>query len=245
MSGHSKWANIQHRKNTQDAKKGKIFTKIIRAITVASRLSKGDLSNHRLRLAIDKALLTNMSRETIERAIKRGIGSIADVKYESIRYEGYGPCGIAVMVETITDNRNRTIAEIRHIFSKCGGHLSIPGSVAFKFIERGVLHYPVGCQEEYIISNAIEFGVEDIQSYPDGSVDVFTIPTALIKIRDAMECLGLIPQESKIVQLPISTINLTSEDTEKMVKMLEMLENLDDVQIVYSDAVLESILGKL
>jgi YebC/PmpR family DNA-binding regulatory protein len=247
MAGHSKWANIQHRKNAQDAKRGKLFTRLIREITVSSRMGGGDPNaNPRLRLAVDKALIANMPRDTIDRAIKRGTGSLEGVEYEEIRYEGYGPGGVAVMVDAMTDNRNRTVAEVRHAFSKCGGNLGTRGSVAFQFTEQGVLSYAAGCDEDRIMEVAIEAGADDVTSYPDGSVDVLTSPATFSKIKEAMQAVGLEPETAEVTQRAASNITLNFDDAQKMVKMLEMLEDLDDTQNVYSNAdIPDDILAKL
>lgn len=247
MAGHSKWANIQHRKNAQDSKRGKLFTRLIREITVSSRMSGGDPSaNPRLRLAMDKALTANMPRDTIERAIKRGTGGLEGVEYEEIRYEGYGPGGVAVMVDAMTDNRNRTVAEVRHAFSKCGGNLGTSGSVGFQFTEQGVLNYSVGCNEERIMEVAIEAGAEDVVSYPDGSVDVLTTPSAFSQVKEAMQAAKLEPEAAEVTQRAASNITLDFEDAQKMVKLLELLEDLDDTQNVYSNAdIPDDILAKL
>jgi YebC/PmpR family DNA-binding regulatory protein len=247
MAGHSKWANIQHRKNAQDAKRGKLFTRLIREITVASRMGGGDPgANPRLRLVMDKALAANMPRETIDRAIKRGTGSLEGVEYEEIRYEGYGPGGVAVMVDAMTDNRNRTVAEVRHAFGKCGGNLGTSGSVAFQFSEQGVLSYPAGCDEDRIVEVAIEAGADDVTSYPDGSVDVLTAPAAFAAVKDAMTAAGLEPDEAEVTQRAASSITLGFEDAQKMVKLLDMLEDLDDTQNVYSNAdIPDDVLAKL
>ncbi len=247
MAGHSKWANIQHRKNAQDAKRGKLFTRLIREITVASRMGGGDPgANSRLRLVMDKALAANMPRDTIERAIKRGAGSLEGVEYEEIRYEGYGPGGVAVMVDAMTDNRNRTVAEVRHAFGKCGGNLGTSGSVAFQFSEQGVLSYPAGCDEDRIMEVAIEAGADDVVSYPDGSVDVLTAPAAFSRVKDAMTAAGLEPEQAEVTQRAASNITLGFEDAQKMVKLLDMLEDLDDTQNVYSNAdIPDDVLAKL
>ena len=247
MAGHSKWANIQHRKNAQDAKRGKLFTRLIREITVASRMGGGDPgANPRLRLVMDKALAANMPRDTIDRAIKRGTGSLEGVEYEEIRYEGYGPGGVAVMVDAMTDNRNRTVAEVRHAFGKCGGNLGTSGSVAFQFSEQGVLSYPAGCDQDRIMEAAIEAGADDVVSYEDGSVDVLTAPTAFQTVKQAMAAAGLEPEEAEVTQRAASNITLGFEDAQKMVKLLEMLEDLDDTQNVYSNAdIPDAILAKL
>jgi len=247
MAGHSKWANIQHRKNAQDAKRGKLFTRLIREITVAARMGGGDPgANSRQRLAMDKALIANMPRDTIDRAIKRGAGTLDGVEYEEIRYEGYGPGGVAVMVDTMTDNRNRTVAEVRHAFTKCGGNLGTSGSVAFQFTERGVLSYPAGSDEDRIMEVAIEAGAEDVASNDDGSVDVITDPVAFQTVKAAMTAAGLTPEEAEVTQRAASTVTLNFEDAQKMVKLLDLLEDLDDTQNVYSNAdIPDAILAKL
>ena len=247
MAGHSKWANIQHRKNAQDAKRGKLFTRLIREITVAARMGGGDPgANSRLRLAMDKALVANMPRDTIDRAIKRGAGALDGVEYEEIRYEGYGPGGVAVMVDTMTDNRNRTVAEVRHAFTKCGGNLGASGSVAFQFTERGVLSYPAGSDEDRIMEVAIEAGADDVVSNDDGSVEVLTDPEAFQTVKAAMTAAGLMPEEAEVTQRAASPVTLNFEDAQKMVKLLDMLEDLDDTQNVYSNAdIPDAILAKL
>jgi len=247
MAGHSKWANIQHRKNAQDAKRGKLFTRLIREITVAARMGGGDPgANSRLRLAMDKALVANMPRDTIDRAIKRGAGALDGVEYEEIRYEGYGPGGVAVMVDAMTDNRNRTVAEVRHAFAKCGGNLGTSGSVAFQFTERGVLSYPAGSDEDRIMEVAIEAGAEDVVSNDDGSVDVLTDPAMLQTVKAAMTAAGLTPEEAEVTQRAASPVTLNFEDAQKMVKLLDLLEDLDDTQNVYSNAdIPDAILAKL
>jgi len=247
MAGHSKWANIQHRKNTQDAKRGKLFTRLIREITVAARMSGGDPgANPRLRLVMDKALAANMPRDTIDRAIKRGTGTLDGVEYEEIRYEGYGPGGVAVLVDAMTDNRNRTVAEVRHAFGKCGGNLGTSGSVAFQFSEQGVLSYPAGSDEDRIMEVALEAGADDVVSNDDGSVDVLTAPALFQTVREAMLAAGLKPEEAEITQRANSSTTLGLEDAQKMVKLLEMLEDLDDTQNVYSNAdIPDTILAQL
>ena len=247
MAGHSKWANIQHRKNTQDAKRGKLFTRLIREITVAARMSGGDPgANPRLRLAMDNALTANMSRDTIDRAIKRGTGTLDGVEYEEIRYEGYGPGGVAVIVDAMTDNRNRTVAEVRHAFSKCGGNLGTSGSVAFQFTERGVLSYPVSCDEDRIMEVAVEAGADDVVSNPDGSMDVLTEPAAFQTVKAAMTAAGLEPEEAEVTHRASSNITLGLDDAQKMIKLLDLLEDLDDTQSVYSNAdIPDDILAKL
>ncbi len=237
MAGHSKWANIQHRKGAQDAKRGKLFTKLIREITVAARMGGGDVSsNPRLRAAIDKALGGNMTKDTIERAVKRGSGATDGEDYAEIRYEGYGPSGLAVMVDCLTDNRNRTVAEVRHAFTKCGGNLGTDGSVAYLFSKLGVLSYPAGCDEDDIMEAALEAGAEDIVTNEDGSVDVQTTAEDFLDVKDAMVAAGFEPEHAEVTQQASTSVELDFEGAEKMLRMIGMLEDLDDVQNVYSNA---------
>jgi YebC/PmpR family DNA-binding regulatory protein len=237
MAGHSKWANIQHRKSAQDAKRGKVFTRLIREVTVAARMGGGDPGmNPRLRLAIDKALAANMPKDNIERAIKRGTGELEGVEYEEVRYEGYGPSGVAVMVDAVTDNRNRTVAEVRHAFSKCGGNLGTGGSVAYLFAERGVLSYPAGSNEDRIMEVAIEAGADDVVTNDDGSIDVLTEPDAFSTVKEALAAAGLEPESDEITMRASTTTTLDAETAEKMVRLFNLLEDLDDVQNVYSNA---------
>lgn len=247
MAGHSKWANIQHRKNAQDAKRGKLFTRLIREITVAARMGGSDPnSSPRLRLAMDKALAANMTKDTIERAIKRGAGELDNVQYEEIRYEGYGPGGVAVMVDTMTDNRNRTVAEVRHAFSKCGGGMGTTGSVGFQFTEQGVLSYPTGSDEDKIMEVALEAGADDIVSNEDGSLDVLTTPTAFQAVRQHLLEAGLEPELAEVTMRADSNVSLGLEEAQKMIKLLEMLEDLDDTQNVYSNAdIAEEVMAQL
>lgn len=237
MAGHSKWANIQHRKNAQDAKRGKLFTRLIREITVASRMGGSDVvANSRLRLAIDKALAANMTKDTIDRAIKRGSGEAGDTQYEEIRYEGYGPGGVAVLVDCMTDNRNRTVAEVRHAFSKCGGNLGTSGSVAFQFSETGIISFPTGADEEQIMELALEAGADDVVTNDDGSVDVLTTPTAFEKVKQTMLKADLQPEQAEVTMRASNNASLDLDNAQKMVKLLDMLEDLDDTQNVYSNA---------
>lgn len=247
MAGHSKWANIQHRKNAQDAKRGKLFTKLIREITVAARLGDPDpASNPRLRLAVDKALGANMGKDTIERAIKRGSGAQDGDNFEEVRYEGYGPGGTAVMVDCVTDNRNRTVAEVRHAFTKCGGNLGTSGSVAYLFNKTGVLGYPDGSDEDAIMDAALESGAIDVVSNDDGSLDVLTEPDDFVMVEEAMVAAGYEPEQAEVTMRATTGSALDSDDAGKMVRMLDMLEELDDVQNVYSNAdISEEILATL
>jgi len=247
MAGHSKWANIQHRKNAQDAKRGKLFTKLIREITVAARAGDPDpSSNPRLRLAVDKALTANMTKDTIERAIKRGSGAQDGEHFEEIRYEGYGPGGAAVMVDCLTDSRNRTVAEVRHAFTKAGGNLGTGGSVAYQFAKTGVLSYPPGGDEDRIMEVALDAGAQDVITYDDGSIDVLTDPEQFVAVRDAMQADGLETDQAEVTMRSANTTSLELEEAEKMVRLLETLEELDDVQNVYSNAdISEDILAQL
>jgi YebC/PmpR family DNA-binding regulatory protein len=236
MAGHSKWANIQHRKNKQDAKRGKLFTKLIREITVAARIGGGDLnSNPRLRLAVDKALAANMTRETIERATKRGAGGLDGAQMEEIRYEGYGPKGVAVLVDTLTDNRNRTVVEIRHAFSKCGGNLGTTGSVAYLFSKKGLITFPPGSEEERILEIALEANAEDVITYPDQSIDVFVTESQLAKLKTIYQAKNLTIAHSEVTWLASTQVELGDEDQIKLENLIDMLEDLDDVQNVYSN----------
>jgi len=237
MAGHSKWANIQHRKNAQDAKRGKLFTKLIREITVAARMGGGDAaSNPRLRAAIDKALGANMTKETVERAIKRGAGDTDGDNYEEIRYEGYGPNGVAIMVDCLTDNRNRTVSEIRHAFSKAGGNLGTDGSVAYLFSQQGVLTFAAGSDEEQVMEAALEAGAEDITTNDDGSIDVITTPDAFLDVKEAMISAGLTPEMGEVTMQPSTSVDLELEDAQKVLRLVDALEDLDDVQNVYNNA---------
>ncbi|KPK60129.1 MAG: hypothetical protein AMJ59_07525 [Gammaproteobacteria bacterium SG8_31] len=237
MAGHSKWANIKHRKGAQDKKRGKIFTRLIREVTVAAGMGGGDpASNPRLRLAIDKARAENLPKDTIERAIKRGSGDMEGEAYEEIRYEGYGVGGAAVIVDCLTDNRNRTAADVRHAFSKYGGNLGSDGSVAFLFDHCGVLSFAAGCDENAIMEAALESGAEDVVTNEDGTVDVITRPAEFEVVRDAMTVAGLKSEGAEVTMRPTTTAELDDDQAASVFKMLEALEELDDVQDVYSNA---------
>lgn len=236
MAGHSKWANIQHRKNKQDAKRGKLFTKLIREITIAARMGGGDLnSNPRLRLAVDKALSANMTRDTIDRATKRGAGGLDGAQMEEIRYEGYGPKGVAVLVDTLTDNRNRTVAEVRHTFSKSGGNLGTTGSVAYLFSKKGVITFPPDSDEERILEIALEAGAEDAITYPDKSIDILVEENQLANLSKRYQEKKLNFANSEITWLASTKVELNPEDQEKLDDLIELLEDLDDVQNVYTN----------
>lgn len=247
MAGHSKWANIQHRKGRQDARRGRLFTKLIREITVAAKLGGGDPgANPRLRAAIDNALSNNMARDTIERAVKRGAGGEDGGDVEEIRYEGYGPGGVAVMVDTMTDNRNRTVAEVRHAFSKFGGNLGTDGSVSYMFTKVGLLSFSSEVDEGAIMEAALEGGADDIITNDDGSVDVVTDPDAFIDVRNALQTAGFESDNAEVTMRAANNTELDNKGAESMLKLLDMLEDLDDVQKVYSnadipDAVLEQL----
>lgn len=248
MAGHSKWANIKHRKAAQDAKRGKVFTRLIREITVSARLGGPEIaSNPRLRAAVDKALCENMTKDTIERAIKRGSGDQDGDNYEEIRYEGYGPNGAAVIVDCMSDNRNRTVSEVRHAFSKCGGNLGTNGSVAYMFQKVGMFSYNDAEKEDAVMEVALEAGAEDVVNYDDGSFDVLSNPDDFGTVKDALDAAGLSPDNAEIT---FRADNQTRIDDVKaagqMVRLLDMLEELDDVQQVYSNAdIPEEVLAEL
>ena len=236
MAGHSKWANIQYRKGAQDKKRGKIFTKLIREISVSARTGGGDPdANPRLRLAIDKALSNNMPKDNIERAIKRATGDADGAHYEEVRYEGYGPSGVAIMVDCLTDNKNRTVAEVRHAFSKHGGNLGADGSVAYLFSRVGVISYGPEVDDEPVLAVALEAGAEDIAEYDDGSFDVLAAPDDYRQVRDALEAAGQEPSAADVTMRPATTTELEGADAETCLKLLDMLEDLADVQNVYSN----------
>lgn len=247
MAGHSKWANIQHRKGAQDAKRGKLFTKLIREITVSARQGGGDPANNpRLRAVMDKALIANMPKDTIERAIKKGSGAADAENYEEVRYEGYGPGGVAVMVDCLTDNRNRTVSEVRHAFSKAGGNLGTDGSVAYLFTKVGLLSYPAGIGEDRLMEAALDAGADDVVANEDGSMDLLTAPERFEAVRGGLVAAGLPPETAEITMRASTSTVLTAEDGEKMIRLLERLEDLDDVQNVYSNAdISEDILAAI
>ncbi|MBB3102244.1 YebC/PmpR family DNA-binding transcriptional regulator [Azomonas macrocytogenes] len=237
MAGHSKWANIKHRKERQDAKRGKIFTKLIRELTVAARHGGGNpADNPRLRLAVDKALTANMTRDTIDRAIARGAGSNDADNMEELTYEGYAPSGVAIIVEAMTDNRNRTAADVRHAFSKCGGNLGTDGSVAYLFERKGQISFAPGVDEDALMDAALEAGADDVVTNDDGSIDVFTSFTDFIAVNEALNAAGFKGEEAEIAMIPSTTATLDLETAQKVLKLIDMLEDLDDVQNVYSNA---------
>jgi YebC/PmpR family DNA-binding regulatory protein len=238
MAGHSKWANIRHRKGAQDAKRGKIFTKLIREISVAAKSSGGGdpTNNPSLRTAIDKALNANMKRDTIDNTIKKAIGALDGMVYEEVRYEGYGPGGVAVMVDCLTDNRNRTVGDVRHAFSKSGGNLGTDGSVAYLFRKLGILSYSSEIDEDALIEAAMEAGADDVVSNDDGSVDVLTTPEEYLPVKEALIAAGFQPENAAITMNAGVKTQLDAETAEKMLKLIDRLEDLDDVQEVYSNA---------
>ncbi|MCG8434584.1 MAG: YebC/PmpR family DNA-binding transcriptional regulator [Gammaproteobacteria bacterium] len=237
MAGHSKWANIKHRKSAQDAKRGKIFTRLIREVTTAARVGGGDPdANPRLRLAMDKAMAANMAKDTIERAIKRGSGELEGQEFEEVRYEGYAPGGVAVMVDCMTDNRNRTVADVRHAFSKHGGNLGADGAVAYLFSEVGILNYPGSADEDKIMEVALDAGAEDIVTNDDNSIEVLTAPMDYHQVVSAMQSAGLAPEESEVTMRASTQVKLDTDTAATVLKLLEMLEDIDDVQNVYSNA---------
>ena len=237
MAGHSKWANIKHRKGAQDAKRGQVFTKMLREISVAAKISGDPSNNPRLRTAIDKALGANMKRDTIETAIKKATGALDGVNYEEIRYEGYGPCGTAVIVDCLSDNRNRTVAEVRHAFTKAGGNLGTDGSVAYMFKKLGILSYSAGVDEDTLMEAAMEAGADDIVTNDDGSIDVMTSAESYLAVKDALIAAGFTPDNSEVTMEADNQITITDlEDGQKVMRLIDRLEELDDVQEVYSNA---------
>ncbi len=241
MAGHSKWANIKHRKAAADAKRGKVFTKLIKEITVAARAGGPDAGmNPRLRLAVDKAYEANMPKDNVERAIKRGSGELEGVNYEEIRYEGYGIAGAAVIVDCLTDNRTRTVADVRHAFTKHGGNLGTDGSVAFLFKHCGQIVFAPGTSEEKVMEAAIEAGGEDVVTHDDGSVEVVTSAQEFLGVKEALGKVGLKADLAEIIMKPLNESMLTGEDAAKMQRLLDALETLDDVQDVYTTAIVDA-----
>ncbi|RTR33704.1 YebC/PmpR family DNA-binding transcriptional regulator [Shewanella atlantica] len=247
MAGHSKWDNIKHRKAAQDAKRGKLFTKFIRELTVAAREGGSDAdSNPRLRAAIDKALSNNMTRDTVERAIKRGAGELDGQVLETIMYEGYGPGGTAVMVETMTDNKNRTVSGVRNAFSKSGGNLGTDGSVSYLFEKRGVISYGEGADEDTIMDAALDAGADDVITNDDGSIDVFTTPEDFGAVKDALDATELVAVNAEVTMIPSTKAELDASTAPKFIRLIDNLEDHDDVQEVYhnadiSDEIMESL----
>ncbi len=240
MAGHSKWANIQHRKGRQDAKRGKIFTKLIKEITVAAKMGGGDPNfNPRLRMAVDKAKEENMPADNIERAIKRGTGELEGVNYEELRYEGYGPGGVAIMVDCLTDNKTRTVADVRHAFTKHGGNLGTDGSVSYLFKHCGQLLFAPGTSEDKVMEAALEAGADDVITNDDGSIEVITAPHDFAAVKEALAKAGLKPEMAEVTMKPSTENELSGDDAAKMHKLLDALESLDDVQEVYTTAVMD------
>lgn len=236
MAGHSKWANIKHRKAAQDAKRGKVFTKLIRELTVAAKQGPSPEDNPRLRTAIDKALGANMKRDTVDKAIARGAGEGEGDNYEEVTYEGYGSKGVAVLVETMTDNRNRTVGEVRHAFSKRGGNLGTDGSVAYLFSRQGQLSFPPGTDEERVMELALETGAEDIETNDDGSIDLTTRFEDFLSVKEAMIEADLEPEHAETTMVPSTRVELDKEGAENILALVDMLDDLDDVQNVYTNA---------
>jgi YebC/PmpR family DNA-binding regulatory protein len=241
MAGHSKWANIQHRKGRQDEKRGRVWTRVIREIMVAARQGGGDQNvNPRLRLAVDKAKAANMPADTIKRNIDKATGNLEGVQYEEIRYEGYGIAGAAIIVDCLTDNRVRTVAEVRHAFSKYGGNLGTDGSVAFQFKHCGQLIFAPGTSEDKVMDAALEAGADDVISDDDGAIEVLTPPTAFSAVKDALEAAGFTAEVAEVTMRPEATIPLEGEDAQRMQKLLDVIEDLDDVQEVFHNAGIEA-----
>jgi YebC/PmpR family DNA-binding regulatory protein len=241
VAGHSKWANIQHRKGRQDEKRGKVWTRVIREIMVAARQGGGDLSaNPRLRLAVDKAKAANMPADTIKRNIDKATGNLEGVSYEEIRYEGYGIGGAAIIVDTMTDNKVRTVAEVRHVFSKYGGNMGTEGSVAFQFKHCGQLILAPGTSEDKVMDIALEAGAEDVIADEDGAIEVITAPGDFEAVKNALEAAGLKAEVAEVTMRPENSIPLAGEDASRMQKIVDMLEDLDDVQAVYHNAEIDA-----
>ena len=240
MAGHSKWANIQHRKGRQDEKRQRIWTRVVREIMVAARTGGGDpAANPRLRLAIEKAKAANMPADTVKRNIDKATGNLEGVNYEEIRYEGYGIGGAAIIVDTMTDNRVRTVAEVRHVFSKYGGNLGTEGSVAFQFKHCGQIVFAPGADEDQVMEVALEAGADDVVTDDDGAIEVLTDPAAFEAVKQALEGAGLAPELAEVTMRADNSIELAGDDAARMQKLLDMLEDLDDVQDVFHNAALE------
>jgi YebC/PmpR family DNA-binding regulatory protein len=246
MAGHSKWANIKHRKAAQDAKRGKVFSKIIRELTVAAKGGDNPDDNPRLRVAMDKALGANMKKDTIDKAVSRGAGNAEGENYEECTYEGYGVGGVAVLVECMTDNKNRTVAEVRHAFSKRGGNLGTDGSVAYLFSKVGQLHYPAEVKEEPLMEAALEAGAEDVLVHGDGSKEVETAFADYFDVKEALVSDDFVPEQAQITMKPATTVDLDAAGAEKIMALVDMLEDLDDVQSVYTNAdISDEVLAEL
>ena len=241
MAGHSKWANIQHRKGRQDEKRGKVWTRVIREITVAARQGGGDLAmNPRLRLAVERAKAVNMPADTVKKNIDKATGNLEGVNYEEIRYEGYGIGGAAIIVDTMTDNKVRTVAEVRHAFSKYGGSMGTAGSVAFQFKHVGQMILAPGTSEDKVMDVALEAGADDVVADPDGAIEVLTLPHEFEAVKNALEAAGLKPELAEVTMRPENMIELSGDDAAKMQKLLDVLEELDDVQAVFHNAAIEA-----
>jgi len=241
MAGHSKWANIKHKKAATDAKRGKIFTRLIREITVSAKLGGSDVStNPRLRLAVDKAAANNMPKDTVDRATKRGAGELEGINYDEVRYEGYGINGAAVIVDCLTDNRVRTVADVRHAFAKYGGNLGTDGSVAFLFRHCGQLVFAPGADENKLIDAALEAGADDVINHDDGSIEVITAPSDFVLVKDALAKAKLKPEFAEVTMKPITEVAFNGDDAARMQKLLDAIEAIDDVQDVYTTAVIEN-----
>ena len=236
MAGHSKWANIKHKKAAQDAKRGKVFTKLIREITIAAKMGGCEPSdNPRLRVAIDKALSANMTKDTIQRAVDRGAGGGENDNVEELTYEGYGPAGVAVLVEVMTDNKNRTVAEVRHAFNKYGGNLGTDGSVAYLFSKRGQILIEIG-DEDTVMEAAIQAGAEDVIIQDDGSIDVATTQNNVVEVKDILTASGVVILSAEVALVPSTAADLDKESAQKVLRLIDVLEDLDDVQNVYTNA---------
>ena len=241
MAGHSKWANIKHKKAATDAKRGKIFTRLIREITVSAKLGGSDVStNPRLRLAVDKAAANNMPKDTVDRATKRGAGELEGINYDEVRYEGYGINGAAVIVDCLTDNRVRTVADVRHAFSKYGGNLGTDGSVAFLFRHCGQLVFAPGTDENKLMGVALDSGADDVVNHDDGSIEVITAPNDFVAVKDALAKAKLQPEFAEVTMKPITEVAFNGDDAARMQKLLDAIEAIDDVQDVYTTAVIEN-----